>query len=118
MSDLPQTSEALGQLSASLAPALEQLRKLDESRVHAVGDFKSAFARAYRDAPGSVKDREHAAWLRCEPLWRTAELAESAVKMQQAHLKMLYARIDVGRSYFSAQKAEMAFVTSTSGVTP
>lgn len=113
MSELAQTYVSLAELSRELAPAVNRLRELDEIRVHASADYKSAFAKAYREAVGSVEDRKQQAWLKCDGLWRTQELAESAVKMQQAHIKALHTRVDVGRSVFSAQRAEMAFVSST-----
>lgn len=113
MSELAQTYVSLSELSRELSPAVNELRRLDEIRVHAEGDFKSAFARAFREATGSVEDRKQQAWLEADGLWRTWSLAESAVKMQQAHIKALHARVDVGRSVFSAQRAEMAFVAST-----
>lgn len=113
MSELAQTFVSLAEISRELAPAVNELRRLDEMRVHSEGDFKSAFARAFKDASGSVEDRKQQAWLEADGLWRTWSLAESAVKMQQAHIKALHTRVDVGRSIFSAQRAEMAFVSST-----
>lgn len=113
MSELAQTFVSLAEISRELAPAVNELRKLDEIRVHAEADFKSKFARVFREASGSVEDRKQQAWLEADGLWRTWSLAESAVKMQQAHIKALHTRVDVGRSIFSAQRAEMAFVNST-----
>lgn len=112
MSELPETFARLGALARELTPAIDQLRDLDEARIHAEADFKSAFARAFREGTGSVEDRKQVAWLECDPLWRTWSLAESAVKMQQAHIRALHTRVDAHRSIFSAQKAEMAFVNS------
>ena len=115
MSELPETFRALGELARELAPAVEKLRDLDGTRVHAEADFKVAFARVFRASSGSVEDRKQQAWLECEGLWRTWGLAESAVTMQKAHIRALHTRVDVGRSIFSAQKAEMAFVSSGGG---
>jgi hypothetical protein len=115
MSELAQTFVALSELSSELSPAVRELRRLDEIRVHSEADFKSRFAKAFREASGSVEDRKQQAWLEADALWRTWSLAESAVKMQQAHIKALHTRVDVGRSIFSAQRAEMAFVSSTGG---
>lgn len=115
MSELAQTFQELGAISRELTAAVADLRRLDEIRVHAEGDFKAAFARAFRNASGSAEARKQDAWLACERLWRTWSLAESATKMQQAHIRALHARVDVGRSVFSAQKAEMTFVNSTGG---
>jgi outer membrane protein TolC len=115
MSELAQTYVSLANLARELAPAVNKLRELDETRVQAEADFKSAFARAFREASGSVEDRKQQAWLEADKLWRIWSLAESAVKMQQAHIKALHARVDVGRSIFSAQRAEMAFVSAGGG---
>jgi hypothetical protein len=115
MSDLPQTFVALGEIARELTASVNKMRELDEIRVHSEGDYKSAFAKAFREATGSVEDRKQQAWLETDGLWRTWSLAESAVKMQQAHIKALHTRVDVGRSWMSAQKAEMAFVSSTGG---
>jgi len=115
MSELEQTFQELKAISRELAAAVVELRRLDEIRVGTEGDFKAAFARAFRDTPGSAEMRKQTAWLECEKQWRTWSLAESVTKVQQAHIRALHTRVEVGRSIFSAQKAEMNFVNSGGG---
>lgn len=113
---LPTTFGQLGKLGRDIDVAVTELSRLDQERIHSEADYKAEFARVFREATGSVEDRKQQAVLACNELWRVWSLAESAVKMQQHHLKALHARVDVGRSIFSAQKAEMAFANS--GATP
>ncbi|WP_304455917.1 hypothetical protein [Nocardiopsis sp. YSL2] len=97
----------LAVLSRELDKAVAKLGELDAVRIAAEGDYKLAYSRAFRNASGSVEDRKQQATETCDALWRTWSLAESTVAVQKAHLRALHARVDVGRSIFSARKTEV-----------
>lgn len=106
----------LGELSRNLDDAVKTLGELEQTAVEAEGDYKVAFARAFREASGSVEDRKQAAVESTDDLWRVYGKAAAAVRLQREHIKALHARIDVGRTIQSTARAEMALAGS--GVTP
>ncbi|WP_435109767.1 hypothetical protein [Nocardiopsis synnemataformans] len=102
----------LGRLSHELDLGNAKLAELDELRIEAEGDYRFAYSKAYEKATGNMESRKQQAVQECDGMWRTWQRAESAVKLQQRNLKALYARIDVGRSIFSVQKAELTLANS------
>ncbi|MBB4931794.1 putative coiled-coil protein SlyX [Lipingzhangella halophila] len=113
---LAETFQELSQLARDLDMAVRRLNELDQQRIEAEGAYKVAEARAFRDSEGSMELRKRQSVLECAELWREWQSAEALVKAQQQHLRALHSKIDIHRSCFSAQKAEMAFTTS--GGTP
>jgi hypothetical protein len=97
----------LGQLSRDLDDGVNKLADLEFIAVEAEGDFKVAFAAAFRDAVGSVEDRKQAAVMSTDQLWRVFGKAAAAVRLQKEHIRALHARIDVGRTIQSTARAEM-----------
>src|SRR5699024_7025116 len=55
---------------------------------------------------GSVKDREQAAVLACEPLKLEAELAEQMLRATKERIKVLRDRLEIGRSVNAAIRAQ------------
>jgi hypothetical protein len=107
----PQTiATQLGKLGIDLDTAVKTLSELEETAVDVEGDFKVAFAKAFRNGQGSVEDRKQQAVEDCDQLWRMWGKAASAVRIQKEHVKALHARIDVGRTLASTVRAELSLV--------
>lgn len=97
----------LGQLSRDLDDGVNKMADLEFIAVEAEGDFKVAFAHAFKDAVGSIEDRKQLALIETDQLWRIHGKAAAAVRLQKEHLRALHARIDVGRTIQSTARAEM-----------
>lgn len=107
MSEMLTIVKQLGQLSRDLDDAVTKMADLEFIAVEAEGDFKVAFAHAFRDATGSIEDRKQVALIATDQLWRIYGKAAAAVRLQKEHLRALHARIDVGRTIQSTARAEM-----------
>ncbi len=107
MTDMLTVVKQLGQLSRDLDDAVTRMADLEFIAVEAEGDFKVAFANAFRDAVGPVEDRKQTAVVETDQLWRVYGKAAAAVRLQKEHIKALHARIDVGRTIQSTARAEM-----------
>ncbi|MEV0994593.1 hypothetical protein [Nonomuraea sp. NPDC050202] len=107
MSEMLTIVKQLGHLSRDLDEAVKTLGELELTGVEAEGDFKVAFANAFREAAGSVEDRKQIATVQTDELWRVHGKAAAAVRLQKEHIKALHARIDVGRTIQSTVRAEM-----------
>ena len=95
----------LAQLGRDLGQQITFLGQLEETSVDAEGDFKVAYSKVFRNATGSVEDRKQAAICETDPLWRIWGKAAAAVRMQRESLKALHARIEIGRTMVSREKA-------------
>lgn len=82
----------------NLENAVKKLEELDLARIEAEGTFRSADARAYRDSMGSIEDRKRAAWLDAYDLWKTWQRAESAIRLQNAYIRVLERRFEKART--------------------
>jgi hypothetical protein len=116
----PQTATDVAQNLANIARQLDQavkdLRTLDEESVRARSRFEVAFARAFLDGSGSMDLRKQQAILDTANAKLDAEIADQRVRSQRALIDSLRVRIDVGRSYGTAIRSEMALAHS--GITP
>lgn len=102
----------LGQLGRALDEEISALSKLEVAAVEAEGAYKAEFARQFRDATGPVEDRKQAAIAATDTQWRTWGKAVAAVRIQRESLKALHARIDIGRTMASREKALAALAGS------
>ncbi|MFI6510039.1 hypothetical protein ACIBCT_20740 [Streptosporangium sp. NPDC050855] len=107
MTEMLTIIKQLGQLSRDLDDAVTKMADLEFIAVEAEGDFKVAFAGAFRAAEGSIEDRKQIAITQTDHLWRIHGKAAAAVRLQKEHLRALHARIDVGRTIQSTARAEM-----------
>lgn len=114
--------EQLRQLGRQLDEAVDKLGELD---MYATSDgcayqvlreaHEDAVAEAFLNVSGpNVEARKMAARLKCVPSRLVAqdaclgwEKAKSRVRTQQAVIRMLHTRIDLGRSLLSHEKARM-----------
>ena len=106
----------LGQLGRDLETEIAVLAGLEEIAVEAEGDYRRDFAISYRNATGTMEDRKQWATFETEVLWRTWGKASAAVRRQRESLKALYARIDIGRTMASREKA-LAALAGRDGAT-
>lgn len=104
MTEMLTIIKQLGQLSRDLDDGVNKMADLEFIAVEAEGDFKVAFAHAFKDAVGSIEDRKQLALIATDQLWRIHGKASAAVRLQKEHL---HARIDVGRTIQSTARAEM-----------
>lgn len=102
----------LGELGVELDKAVKSLAEFEETAVDAEGDFKVAYAKAFRNGKGSVEDRKQQAFEDCDELWRVWGKAAAAVRIQKEHVRALHARIDVGRTLASNVRAEISLAQS------
>lgn len=102
----------LGQLGLDLESEIGKLSDLEGSAVDAEGTYRVAYARAHQDATGSVEDRKQAAIEQTRDEWRTWGRAAAAVRIQRESLRALHARIDIGRTMASREKALAALAGS------
>lgn len=115
----------LSQLGRQLDDATSKLAELDllatakgieAARVKE--DYEDFLARAYRDADGSVETRKTVARLNCLEARKVSleasagwEMAKAQVRNQQAMVRAINSRIDIGRSLLSREKS-LAMVLS------
>ncbi|MER6942542.1 hypothetical protein ABT294_00840 [Nonomuraea sp. NPDC000554] len=107
MTEMLTIVKQLGQLSRDLDDAVKELGRVEEVAVDAEAEFKVAFSKVFRSAPGSVEDRKQIATEETVELWRVWGKAAALVRLQKEHVKALHARIDVGRTIQSTARAEM-----------
>lgn len=116
----PSTATAVAQNLAAIARQLDQavrdLRSLDEESVRARSRFEIDFARAFLSGEGAMDIRKQQAILDTADRKLDAEIADQRVRSQRSLIDSLKVRIDVGRSYGSAIKAEVALAGA--GLTP
>lgn len=109
----------LAELGRQLDDATTKLAELDIlataksiEAARAKEEYEDALAIAYRDADGPVEARKTEARLMCIGERKVAhgasascELAKADVRNQQAMVRAINARIDIGRSLLSREKA-------------
>lgn len=114
----------LSQLGRQLDDATDKLAELDIEATataiecaHRKELYEDALAYAFSKAEGSVENRKTSARLNCiaprlayEESYGNAERAKSAVRNQQAMIRALNSRIDIGRSLLSREKT-LAVIT-------
>lgn len=116
----PQTATEVAQHLLSLARehdhATAELSRLDEAAVRARARYEITFARAFLEGEGSVDNRKQAARLLVESEWLDVEIADQRVRSCRERLRSIAVRIECGRSFGSAIKAEITLAGA--GVTP
>lgn len=95
----------LAQLGRDLDVEVGRYGDLELLAVDAEGDFRKAYAEKHAAAEGNLEDRKQAAVAATDAEWRTWGKALAAVKRQRESLRALHARIDIGRTMASREKA-------------
>ena len=104
------------QLGRDLDANVTALESADEEATRKRHDADVEEAKAYLVAEGSVEQRKRAAFLACERLISEAAVAETVVRHLKRRGHAISERIDIGRSYASAIKAEVNL--GQAGATP
>lgn len=116
MSDAPTTAMGVARHLGDLARELDSLvRKIgDEDRTATVlrEEYIRAYSRAFRDSVGSMEARKQIALSLTQDERLAAEVADSQVRDMRRQIDALKVRIDVGRSYGAAVRAESELVKS------
>jgi hypothetical protein len=87
---------------------VRQLETADRDWVEKNAAADLAFSRAYMGATGSIEARKHTAVIETHQQRLAAEVAEAVVRHLRRQLDALKVRVDVGRSYGAAVRAEIA----------
>jgi hypothetical protein len=98
----------LAQLSRQLDSTVRELAALDDAAVRARARLTSDYARAFLSADGSMDVRKHTATLQTADRALDADLADAKVRAAKEAIRTIQTRIDVGRSYGAAVRAEIA----------
>lgn len=112
----PQTATEVAQFLASLSLRLQQrvdeLAIADRHSVTARENFNVAFARAYQACQGTAEHRKQSAVLLTHDQRLAAEEADCRVRDLRRQIDAVKVRIDVGRSYGAAVRAEVGLAMS------
>lgn len=98
----------LGKLTHEIGDKLDELRDADLEATRAKVDYDRAYAVAFKQCSGSVESRRHMATEMCHGRRLAAEEAAVQVRDLKNRIRLLETRIDVGRSYGAALRAEAA----------
>lgn len=97
----------LASLARDLDTTVRQLEVADRDATEKRGAHDLAFSRAFLAAEGSVDRRKHVAGVETHDARMAADVADALVRHLRRRIDAIKTRIDVGRSYNSALKAEM-----------
>lgn len=98
----------LAQLARDLNAKVDAIRAAERDYVEKRGAADLAYSRAYLSAEGSIDARRHQATVRTYEQRMAADVAEAVVKHLRREIDALRVRIDVGRSYGAAIRAELS----------
>ena len=122
MNDAPLTpveiARHLGQLSAELSELVRQLNEADADHTRKKEAFVLAEAMAYRQASGTLPLRKAISVELTHGQRLAAEEAELVVRQLRRKLDALKVRIDVGRSFGAAVRAEANLLNGPFGAGP
>jgi hypothetical protein len=96
----------LGQIVYEIAQLVTELGEADLEAVRAKVAHERAYAIAFRQSSGSIEARRHIATEMCHGRRLAAEEAAARVRDINNKIKFARDRIDVGRSYGAALRAE------------
>lgn len=117
MADMaPQTATEVAQFLAALARSLAELTKeigtADRQAVHARERYIQAYAEKFKSLDGPMEERKQTAIARTHEARLIAEEADWRVRQLRREIDAVKVRIDVGRSYGAAVRAEIELVKS------
>lgn len=107
-----EVARGLAKLARELDDTVNALRVADEDATRKRVAFDLAFSKAFVGAEGSMDQRKHLAVIGTHLLRDEAEVADSLVRHLRRRLDALRVRIDVGRSYGAAIRAELVLAGS------
>lgn len=97
----------LAELARDLDTTVRQLEQADRDATEKRAAADLAFSRAFLAASGSVDARKHQAGIDTHEQRLGADVAEALVRHLRRRIDAIKTRIDVGRSYGAAVRAEI-----------
>lgn len=107
-----EVGQQLGAIVAEIGRLVDQLGEADMDATRAKVEYDRALAIAFRQCSGSIEARRHMATETTYGRRLEAEEAASRVRDLKTRIRWLETRIDVGRSYGAALRAEAAAVNT------
>lgn len=98
----------LAALSRELDTTVSQLEKADLDAVDKRSTFDIAYSKAFLEATGAMDIRKHTAILATAQDRVNADVADALVRHLRRRIDAIKTRIEVGRSYSAAIRAELA----------
>ncbi len=98
----------LARLARELDGAVNALESADRDAVEKRAAYDVAFSRAFIGETGSVDQRKHLAVIACHQQRLAADVADAVVRHIRSRIAAVKVRIDVGRSYGAAVRAEIS----------
>jgi hypothetical protein len=96
----------LSQIGLDLDAKADEVEQLDSDWVRLKAAYRSAYARAFMDAAGSVDVRKYTAEIDTADLLLEAELAEQVLRAAKEALRVLRDRLEIGRSLGAVLRME------------
>ncbi len=93
-----QIISTLSTISKDIDEATDEIARLDEQAVRARATYKTAYARAFLGAEGSMDIRRYTAELETAEAHLESELADQQHRASVSAIKALRDRLEVGRS--------------------
>lgn len=98
----------LSRIGRELDELSRKIERLDHAAVIAWSEHRKAYAKAYLEGTGSIKDREQAAVQTVEDLRLAAEIADQMTRAAKERIRVLRDRLEIGRSLNAARRSEFA----------
>lgn len=98
----------LARLARDLDQTVRALESADREATQKRAEYDLAFSRAFIAAQGSVDQRKHLATVEVHRQRQEADVSEAVVRHLRRQIDAIKTRIDVGRSYGAAVRAELA----------
>lgn len=93
-----QIINTLSNIGRDIDEATDEIARLDELAVRARAEYKTAYARAFLMAEGSMDVRRYTAELETAELHLASELADQQHRASVSAIRALRDRLEVGRS--------------------
>lgn len=103
--------DQLQNISRDLDAAIRDLSRLEQESADAESAYRVTKAKAFMRASGSVQAREYQAVIDSEIQLINRDKSAALVRIQREQIRALHARIDVGRTIASTEKALAGVVT-------
>src|SRR5579863_4683423 len=97
----------LSALGIELSQAVEMLRDAERDAVLKRHEADMVESRAFLSAEGAMELRKHQSRLAADQEEEEALVAEAVVRHLRAHIRAIDTRIEIGRSYGAAVRAEL-----------
>lgn len=105
-------AQQLARLSRDLDITVKQIEAADSEAIKCRVGFDLAFSRAFIAGEGSVDRRKHEAVIGTIGVREAADVADAVVRHLRRQLDAIKTRIEVGRSYGAAVRAEASLAGS------